>query len=80
MSHINELDAMIAMSHKDMAHSHYGVLEMKQTEDKLLIRLPDGLRDTIKKSACENERTMNAEVVYRLKRSYGAFENKNADA
>lgn len=44
---------------------------MRQPEDKLIIRLPDGLRETIKKAAADNERTMNAEVVFHLKRAYG---------
>lgn len=44
---------------------------MTQTEDKLIVRLPDGLRETIKRQAATNERTMNAEVVFHLKRAYG---------
>lgn len=46
-----------------------------QTDDKLIIRLPGGLRDTIKRAASENERTMNAEVIYHLKRAYGDLLN-----
>ncbi|MGV1768805.1 Arc family DNA-binding protein [Agrobacterium vitis] len=52
---------------------------MAQTEDKLIIRLPDGLRATIKKAAAENERTMNAEVIYHLKRAYGAENEKSGN-
>lgn len=47
---------------------------MKQTEDKLIVRLPDGLRQTIKENASANERTMNAEVIYHLKRAYSEKE------
>ncbi|MGV2123985.1 Arc family DNA-binding protein [Agrobacterium vitis] len=50
---------------------------MKQTDDKLIIRLPDGLREVIKRVAAENERTMNAEVVYHLKRAYSAENEKS---
>ncbi len=47
--------------------------------DKLMIRLPEGLRKLIKIAAAKNERTMNAEVIYHLKRAYGA-ENEKTDA
>ncbi|AXV15814.1 hypothetical protein CYG48_08960 [Neorhizobium sp. SOG26] len=38
--------------------------------DKFMVRMPDGLRTAIKLAAIENGRTMNAEVVYHLKRIY----------
>lgn len=38
--------------------------------DKFIIRLPDGMREQIAQAAKENERTMNAEIIYRLKRSF----------
>ena len=47
--------------------------------DKLMVRLPEGLRQKIKIAAAENGRTMNAEVVYHLKRAYST-ENEKADA
>ena len=50
---------------------------MKQTEDKFIVRLPEGLRETIKRSAEDNERTMNAEVVFHLKRAYSAENEKS---
>ena len=34
--------------------------------DKFPLRFPDGLRDRIKASAAENQRTMNAEIIHRL--------------
>ena len=40
-------------------------------QDKLMIRLPDGMRDTIKIEATKNRRSMNAEVVMQLERAYG---------
>jgi len=55
-------------------------MEKPQDADKLMIRLPDGLRKKIKVSAAENERTMNAEVIYHLRRAYGVQANEKADA
>lgn len=37
-----------------------------QTEDKYVLRLPDGMRDRIKKEAERSGRSMNAEIVQRL--------------
>lgn len=51
-----------------------------QEADKLMLRLPDGLRKAIKLAAIENERTMNAEVVYHLKRAYAETEKAGASA
>ena len=39
------------------------------TADKYVIRFPEGMRDALKKVAAENERTMNGEIIYRLKMS-----------
>lgn len=43
------------------------------TADKVLVRMPDGMRDNLKTAAKANNRTMNAEIVARLQQS---FENK----
>lgn len=48
-----------------------------QEADKLMVRLPDGLRKAIKLAAAENERTMNAEVIYHLKKAY-SLENEKS--
>lgn len=40
---------------------------MKKDEDKFIVRLPDGMRDELKAEAVKNERSLNAEIVYRLK-------------
>lgn len=40
-----------------------------RTADKFVIRLPDGLRGDISTWATSNERSMNSEIVHRLKRS-----------
>lgn len=34
--------------------------------DKVIVRLPDGMRDTLRDAAAENNRSMNAEIVARL--------------
>ena len=40
---------------------------MSQNQDKFIARLPDGMRDQLKKSAEQNSRSMNAELVEALK-------------
>lgn len=37
--------------------------------DKVIVRLPDGMRDLLKDEAAKNGRSMNAEIVARLTRS-----------
>lgn len=41
--------------------------------EKVIVRLPDGMRDLLKTSAEANNRSMNAEIVARLEAS---FQNK----
>jgi hypothetical protein len=38
--------------------------------DKVLVRMPNGMRDRLKEEAKANNRTMNAEIVARLSRSF----------
>ena len=40
------------------------------TADKVLVRMPDGMRDQLKDAAKTNNRTMNAEIVARLQQSF----------
>ena len=40
------------------------------TADKVLVRMPDGMRDHLKAAAKANNRTMNAEIVVRLEQSF----------
>jgi predicted HicB family RNase H-like nuclease len=47
-----------------------------QTQDKFMLRLPDGLRHVIKEAALRNRRSMNAEIVVHLE---GAFRHAAAD-
>ena len=68
-----------------MAHSpsQYweSVMRVKrQEDDKYIVRLPDGMRDQIKSAASENQRSMNAEIIFQLNRAYGDSKNKKADA
>lgn len=40
------------------------------TADKVLVRMPDGMRDQLKAAAKASNRTMNAEIVARLQSSF----------
>jgi plasmid stability protein len=42
--------------------------------DKVIVRLPDGMRDRLKKEAAKNNRSMTAEIVARLAASFGTAE------
>jgi len=35
--------------------------------DQVLLRLPDGMRDALKRMAAENDRSMNAQIVALLR-------------
>ncbi len=41
-----------------------------QTQDRYIVRFPDGMRDQIAEAAKANNRSMNAEIVSRLERSF----------
>ncbi|WP_050490065.1 Arc family DNA-binding protein [Aeromonas jandaei] len=43
-----------------------------RTSDKFMLRLPDGMRDTISELAKASGRSMNAEIVHRLQQSIDA--------
>lgn len=43
---------------------------MPQDDEKFIVRMPPGMRERIKASAAENERSMNAELLYHLRRIY----------
>lgn len=40
--------------------------------DKIIVRLPDGMRDKLKNAALSNNRSVNAEVVARLEESFAS--------
>jgi hypothetical protein len=41
-----------------------------EEQDRFMVRLPEGMRDTLKAIAEANRRTMNAEIVARLEASF----------
>ena len=43
-----------------------------ETQDRFIVRFPDGMRDRIAEEAKANNRSMNAEIVARLERSFTA--------
>lgn len=45
---------------------------------KLLLRLPDGMREAIKDAAVANRRTMTGEIVARLEKSFANEPQKSA--
>ena len=47
--------------------------------DQYALRLPEGMRDRIKKEAKQNQRSMNAEIIFQLSRAYQSDETKKAD-
>lgn len=44
-------------------------MKTARASDKFLLRLPPGMREFIKQQAAENGRSMNAEIINRLKES-----------
>lgn len=44
-----------------------------ETQDRFIVRLPDGMRERIKAAADANNRSMNSEIVARLQASFDAF-------
>lgn len=49
--------------------------ENRSKSDGFMLRFPDGMRDHIKAEADRNGRSMNAEIVARLERSYTNWPN-----
>ncbi len=46
------------------------VKRQPQTQDKYIVRLPDGMREKIERAALQSGRSMNAEIVLRLMKSF----------
>lgn len=55
-----------------MAHSLMAE-RTPQSQDKYIVRFPEGMRDEIKMSADLNGRSLNAEIIQRLKQSYTPY-------
>ncbi|MCH4540221.1 Arc family DNA-binding protein [Ochrobactrum sp. A-1] len=51
----------------------------REANDKFMLRLPSGWREKIKREAEKSERSMNAEIVFQLKRAYGANEKERSN-
>ena len=47
-------------------------MELRQQETPYGLRLPKGMRGRVKEMAAENGRSMNAEIVFHLKKALGA--------
>lgn len=52
---------------------------MARGDDDFRMRLPTGMRQRIKVLAADNLRSMNAEIVFHLKRSLAADERRSPD-
>lgn len=46
--------------------------------NKYIVRFPDGMREEIKRRAAENCRSMNAEIIYLLKRAMAECDEQAA--
>lgn len=49
-----------------------------RASDKLILRVPDGMRDAIKLMAARNRRTMNSEILILIEAGLRAQEKQNA--
>lgn len=54
---------MSHVKHQNLAHQH------SREQDKFVLRLPEGMRETIADKAKEQRRSMNMEIIQRLEQS-----------
>ncbi len=52
---------------------------MARIDPKFMLRLPEELRDRIKDQAAANNRSMNAEIIARLERSFDEADRINRE-
>ncbi|WP_189635855.1 Arc family DNA-binding protein [Pseudomonas chlororaphis] len=52
---------------------------MAETVDRFFLRLPEGLRQTLKRIAKKNRRSLNAEIVARMERSLAGLHKSDLD-
>ncbi|MGE7955831.1 Arc family DNA-binding protein [Pseudomonas sp. NPDC089530] len=52
---------------------------MAETVDRFFLRLPEGLRQTLKRIAKKNRRSLNAEIVARMERSLAGLHISDLD-
>lgn len=50
-----------------------------QCADQFVVRLPDGMREAIKRIAQANERSMNSEIVFHLRSMIAAYGENEKD-
>ena len=50
-----------------------------ETQERFIVRFPDGMRDRISEAAKAGHRSMNAEIVARIRRSFELDEAGDAD-
>lgn len=55
-------------------------MENRLYTDQFQLRFPNGMRELVKQNASENGRSMNAEIIFQLKRIYGANEKSEVTA
>ncbi|WP_313353209.1 Arc family DNA-binding protein [Paracoccus sp. (in: a-proteobacteria)] len=48
----------------------------RQLKDKFMLRFPDGMRGALKVMAAESERSMNAEIIFHLRKAVLAATNE----
>lgn len=47
------------------------MLAPSRTLDQFVVRFPEGMRDAIRRKAAESERSMNAEIIFHLRKALG---------
>lgn len=52
---------------------------MASEDPQMKVRLPEALKERIAQVARANNRSMNAEIIYRLERSFGYADEKSGD-
>lgn len=57
-----------------------GITMTHQLQDRYIVRMPTGMRETIKKEAAKNHRSMNAEIIHHLSKVFDETKTKKADA
>lgn len=69
--------ATIFFGHVPLYAAAMSSLPPSRTAPKIMIRLPEGMRELIAEAAERNGRSMNAEIVARLDRSFDADAETN---
>ncbi|QRZ15401.1 Arc family DNA-binding protein [Paracoccus methylovorus] len=54
-------------------------MQHRTCTERYIVRMPDGMRDRIKAMAGENERSMNAEIVFHLRKAIAAAGQNEQD-